>query len=49
MLQIDDCVFFRNDIIFMVNVDYGIFLGGDDLQLQEVIKGIQGLGLNIED
>jgi hypothetical protein len=49
MSQIDDCVFFRSDIIFMVYVDDGIFLGSDDLQLQEVIKEIQNLGLNIED
>jgi hypothetical protein len=46
---IDDCVFFRNDIIFMVYVDVGIFLGNDDLKLQDAIKEIQHLGLNIED
>ncbi len=33
----------------MVYVDEGIFLGSDDLQLQDVIKEIQNLGLNIED
>jgi hypothetical protein len=33
----------------MVCADDGIFLGNDDLQLQEVIKEIQNLGLNIED
>ncbi len=33
----------------MVYVDDGIFLGSKDLQLQEVIKEIQNLGLNIED
>jgi hypothetical protein len=46
---IDDCVFFRDDIIFMVYVDDGIFLGSNDLHLQDVIKEIQNLGLNIED
>ncbi len=46
---IDDCVFFCGDIILMVYVDDGIFLGSNDLQLQEVIKEIQSLGLNIED
>jgi hypothetical protein len=46
---IDDCVFFCGDIIFMVYVDDGLFLGSNDLQLQEVIKEIQNLGLNIED
>jgi hypothetical protein len=30
---IDDCVFFHGDIIFMVYVDDGIFLGNDDAQL----------------
>jgi hypothetical protein len=46
---IDDCIFFRGDIIFMVYVDDGIFLGSNDSQLQKVIKEIQNLGLNIED
>ena len=46
---IDDCVFFRGDIIFMVYVDDGIFLGNNDAQLQQAIGEIQGLGLNIED
>jgi hypothetical protein len=49
MSLIDDCIFFRSDIIFMVYVDNGIFLGSNDLQLQEVIKEIQNLGINIED
>ncbi len=46
---IDDCVFFCGDVIFMVYVDDGILIGGNDSQLQEVIKEIQNLGLNIED
>ncbi len=46
---IDDCVIFCDDIIFMVYVDDGIFLGNDDAQLQQAIKEIQDLGLNIED
>jgi hypothetical protein len=45
---IDDCIYFRGDIIFMVYVVDGIFLGSNDLQLQEVIKEVQNLGLNIE-
>ncbi len=48
-LLIDDCVFFRGSIIFMVYVDDGIFLGNNDAQLQQAIKAIQGLGLNIKD
>ncbi len=31
MSLIDDCVFFCGDVIFMVYVDDGIFLGSDDL------------------
>jgi hypothetical protein len=49
MSLIDDCVFFRGDVIFMVYIDDGIFLGSNNLQLQEVTKEIQNLGLNIED
>jgi hypothetical protein len=48
-LLIDDCIFFHGEIIFMVYVDDCIFLGRDKWQLQEVIKEIQNLGLNIED
>jgi hypothetical protein len=46
---IDDCVFFWDDIIFMVYVDDGIFLDNDDSKLQEAIRDIQDAGLNIED
>jgi hypothetical protein len=44
---IDDCVLICNDIIFMVYVDDDIFLGSNDSHLQDVIKEIQYLGLNI--
>jgi hypothetical protein len=37
---IDDCVFFCNDIKFIVYVDDGIFLGSNDSQLQDIIKEI---------
>ncbi len=37
---IDDCVFFRDDIIFMVYVDDGIFLGNDDSTLTDAIRDI---------
>ncbi len=49
MSLINDCVFFCGDIIFMVYMNDGIFLGSNNLQLQEGIKEIQNLGLNIED
>jgi hypothetical protein len=48
-LLIDDCVFFRGDIMFMAYVDGGIFLGNDDTHLLQAIKEIQGLRLNIKD
>jgi hypothetical protein len=48
-LLINDCVFFRGDIIFMFYMDDGIFLGNDDAQLLQAIKEIQGIGLNIKD
>jgi hypothetical protein len=44
-----DCVFFRNEVIFLVYVDDGIFIGNDDTQLQAIVKEMQDLGLNIED
>jgi hypothetical protein len=34
MSLIDGCVFFRGDIIFIMYVNNGIFLGSNDLQLQ---------------
>ncbi len=46
---IDDCASYCGDIIFMVYVDNGIFLGNGDAQLQQAIKEIQDLELNIED
>ncbi len=46
---INDCVFFRGDIIFMVYLDDGIFLGNEDAQLKQAIQEIQNVGLNIED
>ncbi len=46
---IDSSVFYRDDVIFMVYVDDGIFPGNNDTQLQYAIKELQGLGLNIED
>ena len=49
MSLIDDCVFFCGYVISMVYVDNGIFVGSDNLQLQEVIKEIQNLGLKIEE
>ncbi len=46
---INNCIFSRDDIIFMVYMDDGIFLGNNDSKLQDAIKEIQDSGLNIED
>jgi hypothetical protein len=46
---IEDCVFYLDDVIFMVYVDNDIFLGDDDSKLQQAIKDIQDMGLNIKD
>jgi hypothetical protein len=47
--RIDECVFYRDDIIFIVYVDDGIFLGTSDDQLSYVIKELSDIGLQIED
>jgi hypothetical protein len=46
---IDDCVFYRGDVIFIVYVDDGIFLGSSYKQLTNIITKLQNLDLNIED
>ncbi len=37
---IDDCVFFRGNVIFMVYVDNGVFIGDNDSQLTTAINKI---------
>ncbi|KAL7474652.1 hypothetical protein ACHAW6_000616, partial [Cyclotella cf. meneghiniana] len=46
---IDECVFYCDDVIFIVYVDDGIFLGPDDRKLTNVIKEMKKTGLDIED
>jgi hypothetical protein len=46
---IDDCVFYRDDVIFIVYVDDGIFLGLLDQQLRDIINKLRNLKLSIED
>jgi hypothetical protein len=46
---IDECVFYHDEVIFVVYVDDGIFLGIDDCNLTNVIKEIKETGLDIED
>ncbi len=46
---IDDCVFYWDDVIFIVYVNNGIFLGPSDLQLHDIINKLRNLKLSIED
>jgi hypothetical protein len=46
---IDDCVFYRDDIIFIVYIGKGIFLGSSDQQLCDIINKLRNLKLSIED
>jgi hypothetical protein len=46
---IEDCAFFKDDIIFMVYIDDGIFLGPDNEQLKQAIRYVQNAGLHIKD
>ncbi|KAL7477080.1 hypothetical protein ACHAW6_002896 [Cyclotella cf. meneghiniana] len=47
--HINESVFYRDNIIFIVYVDDGIFLGTSDDQLSHVIKELTDIGLPIED
>jgi hypothetical protein len=46
---IDDCVFYWDDIIFIVYVDDGIFLGSLEQQLCDIINELRNLKLFSED
>jgi hypothetical protein len=46
---IDDCIFYRDSIIFIVYVDDEIFLGPLDQQLRDIINELHDLKLSIED
>ena len=47
--QIDECVFYCDDIIFIVYVDDGLFFGNYDNTLTLIIRQLKKAGLNIED
>ncbi len=46
---IDNCIFFRYDVIFIVYIDDGIFLGPSGQQLHDIINKLCNLKLSIED
>jgi hypothetical protein len=47
--NLNDCVFYRGEVIFIVYVDNGIFLGSSDKQLSGIITELRNLDLDIED
>jgi hypothetical protein len=47
--MIDDCVFYRGDVIFIVYVDSSILIGSSDERLTNIITELQNLDLDIED
>ena len=46
---VDDCVFYRDNVIFIVYVDDGIFICPDDDKISQAIQDIKDIGLDIED
>jgi len=46
---IDECVFYRDDVIFIVYVDDGIFVGSSEVQLANIVTELRNIGLDIED
>jgi hypothetical protein len=46
---IDNCIFYWDNVIFIVYVDNGIFLGPSDQQLHDIINELRNLKLPIED
>jgi hypothetical protein len=46
---IDNCVFYRDNVIFIVYINDGIFLGPSDQQLRDIINELCNLKLPIED
>ena len=47
--QIDECVFYHDDIIFTVYVDDSLFFRNHEDTLTLIIKQLQDTGFNIED
>jgi hypothetical protein len=46
---IDNCILYQDNVIFIVYVDGGIFLGPSDQQLCDIINELYNLMLSIED
>jgi hypothetical protein len=46
---IDDCLFYQDDVIFIVYINDGVFLGSSDQQLPNIINKLRNLKLSIKD
>ena len=46
---IDECVFYRDNVIFIVYVDDGIFVGSSVDQLANIVTELRNIGLDVED
>ncbi len=47
--QVDECVFYRIGIIFIIYIDDGLFFGSHDDILTFIIKQLNNAGLDVED
>ncbi|KAL7474252.1 hypothetical protein ACHAW6_000234, partial [Cyclotella cf. meneghiniana] len=47
--QVDECVFYCDDVIFIVDVDDSLFFGSHDDTLTLIIKQLKDAGLDVED
>ena len=47
--KIDECVFYRGNLVFLVYVDDGIFVSFDGTSIDNVIKELQASKLKLED
>lgn len=48
-LDVDECLFYRKDVIFMNYVDDGIFMAPNSKNVQKAIDDLKGTGLDLED
>jgi hypothetical protein len=47
--KIDECVFYRNTVTFIVYVDDGIFAAITDSDIDDAFKDLTNAGLDLED
>jgi hypothetical protein len=47
--QINECVFYHDDVIYIVYIDDGVIFGTDDDTLTLIIRQLKNTGINIED